>query len=71
MDLKDICINEREWVVSAQDRDYWRAHVNVALNLVVPKAMNLVISKFKYRAFRLLLVHEKCTHQFCKACCYI
>ena len=24
MDLKEIGINTRNWVVSAQDRDYWR-----------------------------------------------
>ena len=35
MDLKEIGINTRNWVDSAQDRDYWRALVNVALNLRV------------------------------------
>ena len=34
MDLKEG-INTRNWVDSAQDRDYWRALVNVALNLRV------------------------------------
>ena len=28
MDLKEIGINMRNWVDSAQDRDYWRAFVN-------------------------------------------
>ena len=36
MDLEDIGINAGKWVDSAQDRDYWRALVNVALNLRVP-----------------------------------
>ena len=27
MDPKEIGINTRDWVDSAQDRDYWRAHV--------------------------------------------
>ena len=36
MDLKEIGINMRNWVDSAQDRGYWRALVNVALNLWVP-----------------------------------
>ena len=33
MDLEDTGINAGNWVDSAQDRDYWRAFVNVALNL--------------------------------------
>ena len=32
MDLKEIIINTRNWVDLAQDRDYWRALVNEALN---------------------------------------
>ena len=35
MDLKEIGINTRNWADSAQDRDYWRALVNAALNLQV------------------------------------
>jgi hypothetical protein len=35
MDLKEICINTSNWVDSTQDRNYWRALVNVALNLRV------------------------------------
>ena len=34
--IKEIGINTRNWVNSAQDRDYWRAFVNVALNLWIP-----------------------------------
>ena len=33
MDLKEIGINMRNWFNMAQDRDYWRAFVNAALNL--------------------------------------
>jgi len=36
MELDEICINVGNWVDSAQDRDYWRALVNAALNLRVP-----------------------------------
>ena len=36
MDLEEICINEGNWDDSAQDRNYWRALVNAALNLRVP-----------------------------------
>jgi hypothetical protein len=35
MYLKEIGINARNWVDSAEDRDYWRAQVNAALNLRV------------------------------------
>ena len=36
MDLEEIGINAGNWVDSAQDRSYWRALVNAALNLRVP-----------------------------------
>jgi hypothetical protein len=36
MDPKEIGINTRNWVDSAQDRDYWRTLVNAAMNLRVP-----------------------------------
>jgi hypothetical protein len=40
--LEEIGINAGNWVDSAQGRYYWRALVNSALNLRVPKAMELV-----------------------------
>ena len=36
MGLKEIGINTRNWVDSAEDKDYWRALVNATLNLRVP-----------------------------------
>ena len=36
MDLEETGINASNWVDSAQDRDYWRALVNAALNFRVP-----------------------------------
>ena len=35
MGIEEIGINAVNWVNSAQDRDYWRTLVNVALNLRV------------------------------------
>ena len=32
MDLEEMGINAGNWVDSAQDRNYWRALVNAALN---------------------------------------
>ena len=36
MNLKEIGIDTRNWIDSAQDRDYCRALVNMALDLRVP-----------------------------------
>ena len=36
MYLEDIGINAGNWVDLAQDRNYWRALVNAALNVGVP-----------------------------------
>ena len=36
MDIKKIGVNMRNWVDSAQDRNYWSVLVNAALNLRVP-----------------------------------
>ena len=35
MDIKEIVITAGNWVDSAQDRDYWRALLNAALNFPV------------------------------------
>ena len=42
MDLEEIGINAGNWVDKVQDRNYWRALVNVALNLRVAKAVDVV-----------------------------
>ena len=43
MDLEEIGISAGNWVDSAQDRNYWRALVNAALNLRVSYSMELVL----------------------------
>ena len=36
MYLEEMGVNTRNWIDSAQDREYWRALVNKALNLQFP-----------------------------------
>ena len=33
MDLEEVGVYMRKWIDSAQDKNYWRAVVNAALNL--------------------------------------
>ena len=35
-DLIEIGVNTSNWIDSAQDRDYWRALLNAALNFRIP-----------------------------------
>ena len=37
IDLEQMCVNMRNWITLAEDRDYWRALINAALNLQVSK----------------------------------
>ena len=48
MDLKEIGISTRDWVDSAQDRDYWRALVNAALKFRVQNPWRYLIIKLIY-----------------------
>jgi hypothetical protein len=36
MDLREVGWDGRDWIDLAQDRDRWRAYVNVVMNLRVP-----------------------------------
>ena len=48
MDLEEIGINAGNWVDTTQDRDYWRALVNAALNLRVPYSVELVSNRLAF-----------------------
>ena len=43
INLEEIGINAGNWFDLAQDRNYWRALVNAALNVRDPYAMELVM----------------------------
>jgi hypothetical protein len=36
IDLREVGWDGRDWIDMAQDRDRWRAYVNVVMNLRVP-----------------------------------
>ena len=36
MNIKEISVNAKNWVDSAQDRNFWRTIVNALMNLRIP-----------------------------------
>ena len=56
MDLEKIVINVGNWIDSAQDRNYWRALVNAALNLRVSLAMELLYYNYNYNYYYYYLI---------------
>ena len=46
MDLEEIGINAGNWVDSAQDRNYWRALANAALNPGFHKPWSLIVTYY-------------------------
>ena len=48
MVFKEIDINTRNWVDSAQDMEYWRTLVNAALNLQAHKPWSYLNKEPKY-----------------------
>ena len=47
MDLKEIGINTRNWVDSAQDRDYWRILVNIIIIIII--IINILYNNCPYK----------------------
>ena len=45
MDLNEIVINTKNWVDSAQDRDYGKALVNAASKVQIPVQVRIFLSK--------------------------
>jgi hypothetical protein len=45
MDLREIGINEVNWIWLAQDRVQWRAFVNTVMNLQVPYESGIFFDK--------------------------
>ena len=58
MDLNEVGINVRNWIDSAQDRDYWRAIVTAALSLRVPLEMELVNFCYIWFFIRFLYIFD-------------
>ena len=48
MDLKEIVISMRNWVDSAQDRDYWRTLVNATLEFLIVTQFIISLRKLCY-----------------------
>ena len=71
MDLEEIGINAGNWVDSAQDRNYWRALVNAALNLRVPQAMELelVMTHMQLQQIKISCVWTPPTRDWCNLLC--
>ena len=70
MDLEEIGINAGNLVDSAQDRDYWRALVNAALNLWVSWAMELVIISNETLLFKIPIMFALSNSQYEKTLKY-
>ena len=55
MDIKEIGINMRNYVDSAEGKDYWRALVNAAQNLLVHRPRSELVVSSKHKSILLLI----------------
>ena len=65
MDFKEIGINTRNWVDSAQNRYYWGALVNASLNLWVQWVIWLTLVLFKMMERQIGNTNSKLTQFSC------
>ena len=70
MDLKEIGVNVRSWIDSAQDRDYWRALVNAAFRFVelytFRPVLCIIVSSircYQHSSFLSLLLSDNLCHK--------
>ena len=63
IDLKEIIVNSKSLIYSAQDRDYWRTIMNSLLNLQISQAYSFFI------CFAGEVIAAQCTATFFKISC--
>ena len=65
MDLKDIDINTRNWVDSAQDRYYWRALVNGVSYEVLQYESSSVVLQYNFLPPQIyIIIYDNATYTF-------
>jgi hypothetical protein len=70
MDLREIGWDGMDWIDLAQDRDHWRALVNMVMNLQVPEIAGKLLSSCTVGGFsRMAQLHEVSQRSYGLYCC--